>query len=70
MLSSDVSTIVFYVNNLANGTENIYGIADDLTSYIRSDDLGMTWQAVSPTEFSTVGDKFINNFIYKLAFNK
>ena len=50
-----VSNIIYYVND--NGVEYLYGLADDLKSYLRSDDYGVTWKAISQVEFKYVNDK-------------
>lgn len=52
-----VSMVVFWVRdtNPPNPTvDYLYGLGADLTNFVRSDDLGFTWKAVSPTEFNTV----------------
>lgn len=52
-----VSTILFWVRdtNPPNPTvDYLYGLGFDKTNYVRSDDYGFSWKAVSPNEFTAV----------------
>ena len=72
-----VTTIAFWVRDTNPNTnvvsDYLYGLAADKVSYMRSDDLGFSWIAVSNTEFNTVNKKdyglsyracFFNNFFF------
>lgn len=49
-----VSAVVFWIKDLTVGISHLYGVGYDKTSYVRSDDLGLTWKLICQTEFDTV----------------
>ena len=52
-----VSMILLWVRdtNPPNPTvDYLYGLGSDRTNYVRSDDLGFSWKAVSSNEYSAV----------------
>ena len=46
--------MVFWVKDQDILREFVYGIGNDKVSYLRTDDYGISWKAVSPYEFETV----------------
>jgi hypothetical protein len=51
VMSNIVSTIVYWVRDLETLSSYVYGVGNDKVSYLRTDDGGITWKAVSSTEF-------------------
>ena len=49
-----VSTVVFWLKELSTTNEYLYGVSYDKVNFVRSDDKGLTWKAISKTEFDSV----------------
>ena len=49
-----VATIVFWTRDFTYNKDYLYGVGKDKLNYVRSDDNGLTWKAVSKIEFDTV----------------
>ena len=54
VLPKIVSTVVFWILDNDYTKEYLYGVGYDKVSYVRSDDGGLNWKAISPEEFTTV----------------
>jgi len=54
VLSKMVSTVVFWLRDLSTFKEYLYGVSYDKVNFVFSDDQGLTWKAISKTEFDSV----------------
>jgi hypothetical protein len=49
-----VASIFLYIYDLSTLSESLYGVSRDLKNYVRSDDNGITWKAISTNEVNIV----------------
>ena len=53
-MSDIVSTVILWIQDTLYSIDYLYGLGQDKTSFIRSDDLGFTWKLICASEFYIV----------------
>ena len=65
MLDKIVSTIATVITDIGKESASyVYGIGSDKTSYVRSDDNGITWSIMTASEYNMVLFSYFISFDY------